>query len=118
MKQPLRSDPARQELSELPENTSRWEAVLDRLEEGVETAVRTMEDPHGVPRIELWSPPDDLGPVPDDLRERVLRLTEAQALLLEKMARRRDETGKQLEALRRVPGVSQPGRSLYLDVSG
>ena len=114
----LPSAPARQEQSALPENTSRWEAVLERLEEGVDAAVRAMEDPHAAPRIELWSPPDDLGPLPAGLADRVRRLTEAQKLLLEKMAQRRDETGKQLEALRRVPGIGQPGRSLYLDVSG
>ena len=93
-----------------------WEAVLDRLEEAVETAARTMEDPLAAPRIELWSPPQE--PLPPELSARTQRLIEAQKALLERMDNRRQEAGKQMGALRRVPGVGTAGPSLYLDVSG
>ena len=93
-----------------------WESVLDRLEEAVETAARTMEDPLAAPRIELWSPPRE--PLPAELAARTERLIEAQKALLERMQNRRQEAGKQMGALRRVPGVATAGPSLYLDVSG
>ncbi|MFZ3416396.1 hypothetical protein [Arthrobacter sp. 3Tela_A] len=93
-----------------------WETVLDRLEEAVETAARTMEDPLAAPRIELWSPPQD--PLPPELAARTQRLIEAQKALMERMESRRQEAGKQMGALRRVPGVGTAGPSLYLDVSG
>lgn len=102
----------------LPDDKQRWEAVLNRLEEGVATALRAMEDPLDAPAIELWSPPADLGPLPVELRERMERLIEAQKALLEMVAGRRDDVGKQIKALRRVPGVGEPERSLYLDISG
>ena len=93
-----------------------WETVLDRLEEAVETAARTMEDPLAAPRIELWSPPQD--PLPPELAARTQRLIEAQKALMERMESRRQEAGKQMGALRRVPGVGTAAPSLYLDVSG
>ena len=93
-----------------------WETVLDRLEEAVETAARTMEDPLAAPRIELWSPPQE--PLPPELAARTQRLIEAQKALMERMESRRQEAGKQMGALRRVPGVGTAGPSLYLDVSG
>ena len=93
-----------------------WETVLDRLEEAVETAARTMEDPLAAPRIELWSPPQE--PLPPELAARTERLIEAQKALMERMENRRQEAGKQMGALRRVPGVGTAAPSLYLDVSG
>ena len=89
---------------------------MDRLEEAVETAARTMEDPLAAPRIELWSPPQE--PLPPELAARTERLIEAQKALMERMESRRQEAGRQMGALRRVPGVGTAGPSLYLDVSG
>lgn len=97
---------------------SPWEVVLDRLEEGVAAAVREMEDPNGAPRIELWSPPAGLGPVPEALAPRMARLIASQKALLESMERRRREFGSQMNAVRQVPLVSTGSRSLYLDISG
>ena len=108
--------PARVRRWELPEPRSRWEMLLDRLEENVEAAARTMEDPLSSPRIDLWSPPDE--PLPEELRGRVERLMAAQKALLTAMDNRRQEAGKQMTALRRVPGVAPAAPSLYLDVSG
>lgn len=102
----------------MPDNQQRWEAVLDRLEEGVDTAVRAMEDPQAAPAIELWSPPADLGPLPVGLRERMERLIDSQRALMERIEGRHGEVGKQVRALRRVPGVGETERSLYLDISG
>ncbi|MER2135689.1 MAG: hypothetical protein ABS910_13520 [Arthrobacter sp.] len=93
-----------------------WESVLDRLEEAVETAARAMEDPLAAPRIELWSPPQE--PLPAELAARTERLIAAQKVLLNRMESRRQEAGRQMGALRRVPGVGTRGPSLYLDVSG
>lgn len=93
-----------------------WESVLDRLEEAVETAARTMDDPLAAPRIELWSPPQE--PLPAELAARTERLIAAQKALLARMESRRQEAGRQMGALRRVPGVATSAPSLYLDVSG
>ncbi|MER1997437.1 MAG: hypothetical protein ABTA24_13210 [Arthrobacter sp.] len=103
----------------MPEDSSAretWEAVLDRLEEAIETAARTMEDPLAAPRIELWAAPEE--PLPPELAARTERLVEAQKALLARMESRRQEAGRQMGALRRVPGVGTAGPSLYLDVSG
>lgn len=105
-----------QEAQEAKEARKAWEAVLDRLEDAVESAARALEDPLAAPVVELWSPPQE--PLPEELRGRAERLIEAQKLLLVRMDRRRREAGRQMTAVRRVPAASAAGQSLYLDVSG
>lgn len=101
----------------MPDNNP-WEAVIARLEEGVENAVRELEQPNSSPRIELWSPPEGMGEIPAELVPRMRRLVAAQKALMERMEERRTELGRQMGAVRKVPTISSSSHSLYLDISG
>jgi hypothetical protein len=95
-----------------------WTAALDALEADVERVEVMLAYDHrtrDLPRVDPWSPPAGLGPLPLDLRPRAdailnRQLAAAQALALAMVANRR-----QAEMAARIEAGDDPRRPAYLD---
>ncbi|NYG57024.1 hypothetical protein [Nocardioides perillae] len=93
-----------------------WETALDRLELDVlvcDRMARRGEDP---PHLREWDLPTDLGPIPEDLRERAQAIHARQAAALEALA------GAVVDLRRRQEDVDRGGatyagavRAAYVD---
>jgi hypothetical protein len=101
-----------------------WEDVLDRLEADVTAlqsqlgGIPTAGDP-AAPEVRpaLWSPPRDLGPLPEHLAHRARALETAQARLAVRLSDIRATAAHHLMALRAVPSAPKSA-PVYLDVEG
>lgn len=96
--------------------TSPWEAVIDRLEADVATAVTALDDPGAPFDVQLWVPPKDLGPLPEHLGPRARDVLAAQREVAARLVKLQQTTGKQLAAVSAVP--ENASRSVYINVTG
>jgi hypothetical protein len=100
-----------------------WEAVLDRLEadlaalEGRLSAIPLAVETAPGARADAWTPPRDLGPLPDHLLERAGALEASQARVALRAEEIRATAAQHLAALRAVPAPSHDA-PVYLDVEG
>lgn len=92
-----------------------WSSVLDHLEGEVVAAEQTMADGRAEEiaawgrRTDDWVPPSSLGPVPDDLRERAMRLLQHQLAVAEALIERITQSQRQRDvAARMFYGPSRP----------
>lgn len=97
---------------------TRWEEVLDTLEDGIATALTALDHPDAPMKAFLWSPPEGLGPLPEHLKDRAEQILESQESLNARMVAERQAAGRHLEALRSIPDRRPRDASIYLDVNG
>ncbi len=76
-----------------------WDGCLDLLEAEI-AALRARLDGDELPPTTSWSPPDDLGPLPDRCRDRAERLLSELHATVGEVERRRGELGQQLTQAR------------------
>lgn len=103
----------------MPETTteiSPWEAVIDRLETDVATAVTALDDPGAPFDVQLWVPPKDLGPLPQHLAPRARDVLAAQREVAARLVKLQKHTGQQISAVSSVP--EKATKSVYIDVTG
>jgi hypothetical protein len=85
-----------------------WPAVLDALEGDVQAAEETMARGRAEEiaawgrRSTDWIPPSNLGPLPDDLRERAARLLQHQLAVAEALIERITQSQKQRDVAARM----------------
>jgi hypothetical protein len=85
-----------------------WTTVLDHLEGEVLAAEQTMADGRAEEiaawgrRSDDWVPPSMLGPVPDDLRERAMRLLQHQLAVAEALIERITQSQRQRDVAARM----------------
>jgi hypothetical protein len=85
-----------------------WAVVLDHLEGEVLAAERTMAEGRAEEiaawgrRSDDWVPPSNLGPVPDDLRERAARLLQHQLAVAEALIERITQSQRQRDVAARM----------------
>ena len=85
-----------------------WPAVLDALEgdvyEAEETLARNRADEIAAwgRRSTDWIPPSNLGPLPDDLRERAARLLQHQLAVAEQLVERITQSQRQRDVAARM----------------
>ena len=98
-----------------------WSQVLSELEGEVLAAEQTLADGRAEEiaawgrRSDEWIPPSTLGPVPDDLRERAMRLLQHQLAVAEALIERITQSQRQRDlAARMSHGPSRPVAS-YID---
>jgi hypothetical protein len=108
----------------------RWEDELGRLEADLAALERQLDRESQLSGIPLltdpaalrggaggWTPPSDLGPLPDHLADRARALEAAQARIALRLNKTQAKAVQQLTALRSVPSTRQP-TPVYLDVEG
>ena len=95
--------------------TVNWPTVLEHLEGEVIAAEQTMADGRAEEiaawgrRVDDWLPPSTLGPVPDDLRERAIRLLQHQLAVAEALIERITQSQRQRDVAARMSyGPSRP----------
>lgn len=103
---------------EQPENSARWEAVLDELEAELTAAAAPLAGDAGRQAVAVWTAPRDLGPIPPRLVRRATRLAAAQQEAIAALRAQARANRKQSAYLRAVPKTSGRGISVYLDVNG
>ena len=91
-----------------PDTTARWNAALDELEASIErfarlalTAYGTTGEAPAVP--EPYILPDDLGPVPDEVRDRADDLVGRAESVQTELYRVRDLVAEQIAGLSKAP---------------
>ncbi|WP_369130027.1 hypothetical protein [Modestobacter roseus] len=103
--------PARNRVGDFPalvEQARTWPAVLDALEGDVHDAEETLARGRAEEiaawgrRSTDWIPPSNLGPVPDDLRERAARLLQHQLAVAEALVERITQSQKQRDVAARM----------------
>lgn len=103
-------------MPETVQEASPWEAVIDRLEADVATAVTALDDPGAPFDVQLWVPPKDLGPLPQHLAPRARAVLAAQREVASRLVKLQQHTGLQISALSSVP--EKASKSVYVDVTG
>ena len=98
-----------------------WPAVLDALEgdvyEAEETLARNRADEIAAwgRRSTDWIPPSNLGPLPDDLRERAARLLQHQLAVAEQLVERITQSQKQRNVAARMSYAPARPVASYID---
>jgi hypothetical protein len=98
-----------------------WRQALDELEGDVLDAQdllargRAEEIATWGRRSEDWVPPSDLGPLPDDLRERAARLLQHQLAVAEELAERITQSQKQRDVAARMSYAPARPVASYID---
>lgn len=100
-------------MSDNPERTLAWDALLTRLEADLARASE-----HGHRDARPWSVPQDLGLLPDQFIERAKRIVVVQKRVIDTLNDERISVAQHLAALRAVPRPSGNGQSAFLDVTG
>ncbi|MGY1841848.1 MULTISPECIES: hypothetical protein [unclassified Modestobacter] len=104
-------DPARNRVGDFPAlvgEARTWPAVLDALEGDVQNAEETLARDRAEEiaawgrRSTDWIPPSNLGPLPDDLRERAARLLQHQLAVAEALVERITQSQKQRDVAARM----------------
>ncbi|WP_454085651.1 hypothetical protein [Georgenia sp. Marseille-Q6866] len=96
---------------------TRWEAALTELELDVAETEAMLAGDRVAPLTRPWTPPSDLGPLPEPLRARA-------ELLLERQAEVAQRLGEALVLSRRQARLTEvlraggPRRPVYLDAAG
>jgi hypothetical protein len=100
---------------------SDWPAVLDELEGELIDAQRSISsgDADQVAewgrRMTDWIPPNALGPVPDDLRERAARLLQHQLAVAEEIVERITQSKKQRDVAARMAYAPSRPIAAFID---
>lgn len=98
-----------------------WRQALDELEGDVQDAQdllargRAEEIATWGRRSEDWVPPNALGPLPDDLRERAARLLQHQLAVAEELAERITQSQKQRDVAARMSYAPSRPVASYID---
>jgi hypothetical protein len=98
-----------------------WHTVLDDLEgevlEAEETLARDRAEEIATwgRRATDWMPPSDLGPFPDDLRERAARLLQHQLAVAEALVERITQSQKQRDVAARMSYAPTRPVASYID---
>ncbi len=71
-------------------------------------------EPHTAP---AWTPPEGLGPIPEELVERARSVEAAQQAAVERLEEAKRTTARHLAAVQSVPEGRASGRSIFLDVT-
>lgn len=101
------------------QNHDRWVDLLDRLEDDVAIAMCALDDPSAPPaHTELWAPPTDMGPLPEDLLPRASLLQRAQKSVRDRQAQALESVRQQLGAVQSVPKDAGNNGAVYLNVTG
>lgn len=100
-----------------PRRPVSWREALDRLEEHADRAeqmIRGLATGDDAP----WTPPTDLGPIPDEFLPRARQLLERQQALMAAIPTALTSTRQQQQVTDRVSSATtRPTGSVYLDVS-
>ncbi len=105
----------------LVEQARTWPAVLDALEgdvyEAEATLARNRADEIAAwgRRSTDWIPPSNLGPLPDDLRERAARLLQHQLAVAEQLVERITQSHKQRNVAARMSYAPTRPVASYVD---
>lgn len=89
----------------------RWGAVLDSLEADIAAAM-SAEAPAS------WSPPSDLGEMPEELRERARLIADAQTEAVVIIEHGQSDRARHLQAIDTVPSAGENMRPASLNVIG
>ncbi|WP_138760340.1 hypothetical protein [Modestobacter altitudinis] len=98
-----------------------WPAVLDALEGDVLDAEETLSRGRAEEiaawgrRTTDWIPPSNLGPLPDDLRERAAQLLQHQLAVAEQLVERITQSQKQRDVAARMSYAPTRPVALYVD---
>lgn len=96
-----------------------WASVLARMEADAAAAGRhTAGTASAVTPARLWTPPQNLGPLPAELVQRARALEAAQRDAVERLEEAQRMTARHLAAVQSVPEGRATGRSVFLDVTG
>ena len=107
----MTGSPGRNRVGDLPATVDQarsWPAVLDALEGDVHMAEETLARGRAEEiaawgrRSTDWVPPSNLGPLPDDLRERAARLLQHQLAVAEALVERITQSQKQRDVAARM----------------
>jgi len=90
-----------------------WEQALDVIE-------RDLAEIRATGRTDdvTWSPPTDLGPLPESLARRARSLLWEQQQVAVELERALVDAAHQLNAIRVIPAGSAPKTPIYLDTTG
>ncbi|MET4782873.1 hypothetical protein [Glaciihabitans sp. UYNi722] len=100
-------------------NWDNWVAVLSAMEASLTDADATTDwDDELDAAAPVWVIPDEIGPLPAELRDHAARVLQAQDETIRRLEGHREVTGRHLAALRSIPSGLQGGHSAYLDVTG
>jgi hypothetical protein len=105
----------------LVEEARTWPVVLDALEGDVQEAEETLARGRAEEiatwgrRTTDWVPPSNLGPLPDDLRERAAQLLQHQLAVAEQLVERITQSQKQRDVAARMSYAPARPVALYVD---
>ena len=106
-------------MPEIQANWDNWVAVLSAMEASLTEADTTTNwDDELDAAAGVWVIPDEIGPLPVELRAHAERVLKAQDDTIRRLEGQREVTGRHLAALRSIPSSLQGGPSAYLDVTG
>ncbi|MBW4095810.1 MAG: hypothetical protein HIU81_10775 [Acidobacteria bacterium] len=93
-----------------------WGKVLDHLEDDLAAALTALNNPSVRPRVALWVPPDNVGPLPEEFLGQAENIRKAQAEVLQLLAAQRKELGKKISTTKATG--NRGNRPVYLDTTG
>ncbi len=96
---------------------ARWEAALTELELDVAETEAMLAGDHVTPPAAPWTPPPDLGPLPEPLRARAQLLLDRQAEVAQRLGEALVLSRRQAR-LTEVLRAGGPRRPVYLDAAG
>lgn len=100
-----------------PDRPATWREALDRLEAHAERAERMLQG-LGAPDVEPWTPPVELGPMPEEFLPRARLILERQQKLMAAIPAVLTDTRQQQRVADRVSGATTaPAGPVYLDVT-
>ncbi|MFE6967063.1 hypothetical protein ACFVAJ_18265 [Agromyces sp. NPDC057679] len=88
-----------------------WDELLGQMEADYEFA-----SAGGVLTQPLWTAPEGLGPIPEELKPRAQQLLELQRAHLAELEEKRRNVKKELRGVKQVPVIDRP--PVYLDAEG
>lgn len=94
-----------------------WNEVLDELEADLAADHELIENAIIPSNPTAWQPPQHLGAIPIELRERATRILGELGESSRQLNELRLATGQQLNAVRSIP-TARTDASVYLDVTG
>lgn len=99
--------------------TTTWEQALDELERHLLEAEALLRGDADDMSRETWEKPHGLGPIPEHLVDRAMRLRERQAIVIAAIPRVLTEKRQQLRVAERLEqGSAQPtAPAVYVDVT-
>ncbi|MFP4634410.1 MAG: hypothetical protein ACLFRD_00995 [Nitriliruptoraceae bacterium] len=83
-----------------------WQAVLERISQDVHAFETALAEQQAV-EVEPWTLPEDLGPLPEQLREQAVAVAAELARAQQQAAEHRDQLGAELRDLERRRGAGR-----------